>query len=254
MSNLNKHICCKTIQIGDRTADLYWPSGPVQAGILFLHGGGFVEGSRTQFAAICRRLCSCRQVTCLSLDYRLAPDAAFPAPIQDTVAAFRWMIQHLHLPADRIFVAGGSPGGCIAALSVLAGPRRQAHWHIGPGPMPRRAILLNGICNLSAFYQLNPQEQPRVLAFLGGDPTRMAQADPMLCPAPGRSFLLLHGTADTIVPPVLCRTFAARLRRAGSKAETIWFYDKPHAWFNTPEQAIPVADCIGRYIKRTLKE
>ena len=247
-------VLCRTVQISGRSADLYRPAGPVRAGIVFLHGGGFVEGSRAQFASICRHLCSRYPVICLSLDYRLAPAFAFPAPIQDAVAAFRWLMRTARLSADRVFLAGGSPGGCIAALAVLAAPRRQARWGVPPGPLPRRAILLNGICDLTAFYRQNPEEQARVHAFLGGDLTRMPLASPAAYSPSGRWLLLLHGSADQVVPPAQCRAFAGRLRRAGSQAKTVWFYNKPHAWFNGPGQAGPVADCIGRHLRQFLKE
>ncbi|MCI6959827.1 MAG: alpha/beta hydrolase [Oscillospiraceae bacterium] len=243
-----------TVRIGGLAADLYLPGRPVRTGVVFLHGGGFVGGSRTQFAKICRRLSADGPTACLSLDYRLAPEYNFPAPVQDAVEAFRWLMQATGLAAERIVLAGGSPGGCIAALAVLSGAEQHAAWNILPGASPKRAILLNGICDLPGFYRQNPGEQARVRAFLGGDLQKLQEADPGRYRPEGRSLLLLHGTADEVVLPEQCRAFAHGLELAGSHAQTVWFYGKAHAWFNTPGQDVPVAHCIGRYLQRISKE
>lgn len=244
----------ETVDIGGLAADLYLPRGPVDAGVVFLHGGGFVGGSRSQFGPLCRRLSGGGPVACLSLDYRLAPAHPFPAPVQDAVSAFRWLGRRTGLGPGRLFLAGGSPGGCIAALAVLAGEAQLARWGVPAGARPRQAMLLNGICDLPGFYENNPCERARVDGFLAGRPGGLREADPSAYRPAGRRLLLLHGTADTVVTPAQCRAFADGLRRAGSRVDTVWFYGKPHAWFNLPGQFASVAAEMGEYLRQALKE
>lgn len=242
------------MRIGEFVADLYLPGRPVRTGVVFLHGGGFVEGSRKQFAKLCQRLSDDGPTACLSVDYRLAPEHNFPAPVQDAVEAFRWLMRTTGLAADRIVLAGGSPGGCVAALAVLSEAEQFAAWNISPGAQPQRAILLNGICDLPGFYQHNPQEQARVRAFLAEDMEKMREADPSAYHPKGRSLLLLHGTDDQVVLPEQCRAFASGLEQAGSHVQIVWFYGKAHAWFNAPGQQVAVAHCIEQYLQRISKE
>ncbi|WP_328528760.1 alpha/beta hydrolase [Nocardioides sp. NBC_00368] len=106
-------------------ARLYVPEGvsgnaPL---LVFLHGGGFIFGDLDSHDAPCRLLASESGVKVLSVDYRLAPESPFPAAYDDSVAAFRWVVEHAaELGADpaRIGVGGDSAGGNLAAGVALA--------------------------------------------------------------------------------------------------------------------------------------
>ena len=91
--------------------------------LVFLHGGGFIFGDLDSHDAPCRLLASESGVKVLSIDYRLAPESPFPAAYDDSVAAFRWAVEHAaELGADpaRIGVGGDSAGGNLAAGVALA--------------------------------------------------------------------------------------------------------------------------------------
>jgi acetyl esterase len=100
---------------------LYRPSGakaplPVT---LFFHGGGFACGPIEGHDNVCRSLAQRGATLVASVDYRLAPEAKFPAANQDALAALRWV--HAHAPslgadASRIAVAGDSAGGNLATV------------------------------------------------------------------------------------------------------------------------------------------
>src|SRR4051795_7374681 len=69
------------------------PGGPHPL-LVFFHGGGWVIGDLDTHDAACRLLCRHAGVHVLSVDYRLAPEAPFPQPIDDGRAAFAWAAAH----------------------------------------------------------------------------------------------------------------------------------------------------------------
>lgn len=86
--------------------------------LVYFHGGGFVVCDLETHDNPCRFLARHAGVRVLSVDYRRAPEAIFPAAIDDALAAFRYVLQHAgELGADRarIGVAGDSAGGNLAA-------------------------------------------------------------------------------------------------------------------------------------------
>lgn len=90
---------------------------------IWLHGGGFVSGAVDEL--VNDRLCAARSaatgVQILSVEYRLAPEHPYPAPIDDTVAVFDAAVDDPGLQGDpdRIGIGGNSAGGAIAASSAL---------------------------------------------------------------------------------------------------------------------------------------
>src|ERR687884_187809 len=65
-------------------------AGGPQPLLVFLHGGGWVIGDLITHDEPCRLLCRNAGVHVLAVDYRLAPEAAYPAAVDDALAAFRW--------------------------------------------------------------------------------------------------------------------------------------------------------------------
>jgi acetyl esterase len=96
-------------------ARLYTPDEPGPRPLLvYFHGGGFVAGDLDTHDAPCRVLCRNGGVQVLSIDYRLAPEHAFPAWIEDALAAYDWAREHVDAPS--VSVAGDSAGGNLAAI------------------------------------------------------------------------------------------------------------------------------------------
>jgi acetyl esterase len=106
------------------------PSGSLPL-LVFLHGGGFVACDLDTHDPICRLLTNAVDCAVLSVDYRLAPEAKFPAAPEDCYAATQWAAAHareLGLDPSRIAVGGDSAGGNLAAVVAQlardrAGPR-----------------------------------------------------------------------------------------------------------------------------------
>ena len=125
---------------GPIMARLYTPKsaqtpGP---GIVYFHGGGFVLGDLDTLGTFCRRLASLSRVRVLSVDYRLAPEARFPAAHEDAVAAALWALAHageIGMDPKRIAVGGDSAGANLAASVAIA-------LKDGTGPKPVWQMLL----------------------------------------------------------------------------------------------------------------
>ncbi|MGN6606185.1 MAG: alpha/beta hydrolase [Jatrophihabitans sp.] len=100
--------------------------GPLPAHVL-VHGGGWTTGSVHELVADAtarHRTVSAECVTVL-VEYRLAPEFPFPTPLDDVVAAVRWVRDHadeLGVDADVITLGGSSAGANLAAATVLAAP------------------------------------------------------------------------------------------------------------------------------------
>jgi epsilon-lactone hydrolase len=87
--------------------------------ILYFHGGGFVTGSPSSHRKLVAHLAKASGCHALVLDYRLAPEHGFPSAVEDAVAAYKYLLHDLKIPASRIATAGDSAGGNLAVSSVL---------------------------------------------------------------------------------------------------------------------------------------
>lgn len=91
-------------------------------GILEIHGGGMISCSMEQDRPTCVALAEQIGCTVVSPEYRLSPEAVFPAALQDCYATLLWMVcqaEALRLQPDKICVSGGSAGGGLAAAVAI---------------------------------------------------------------------------------------------------------------------------------------
>jgi acetyl esterase len=95
--------------------------------LLWIHGGGYIFGSYEDNDPLCMQIVQEANCVVVSVDYRLAPEHPYPAPIEDCYAALKWIADHadqLNVDRQRIGVAGASAGGGLtAALTLLARDR-----------------------------------------------------------------------------------------------------------------------------------
>ena len=107
---------------------LYRPIGvnePTPA-LLWMHGGGYVIGTAQQDDALCRRFSARLGIIVASVDYRLAPEHPYPAPLEDCYAALMWLAGLPTVDGERVAIGGASAGGGLAAaLALLARDRGE---------------------------------------------------------------------------------------------------------------------------------
>jgi acetyl esterase len=165
---------------------LYRPAGVDRPAVLvFAHGGGWVVGGLESHDAIARVLCRRAGIAVLAVDYRLAPEHPYPQPLDDVLAAVRWVAQaagELALDAGRVAVGGDSAGGNLAAAAALAlrdtGPRLSAQLLVYPA-VDVRAAAPSYAQNAEGFF-LSATDMRwywRQYAGPGADPR-----DPLLSP------------------------------------------------------------------------
>ena len=108
---------------GDIRLRLYWPNraAPLPA-IIYYHGGGHVIGSLDTHDLVARNLCAGAEALVASVDYRMGPEHRFPAAVEDSFAALKWVhanAKELGADPDRLGVHGDSAGANLAAVVAL---------------------------------------------------------------------------------------------------------------------------------------
>lgn len=139
---------------------LYRPvasTGTPQPALVYYHGGGWVIGDLDTHDVLCRNLALQSGCVVVAVDYRLGPEHRFPAAVDDSVAAFRWVAAQasaLGLDATRLAVGGDSAGGNLSAVVCLA--LRDA----GDAVQPRFQLLIYPATDMRAgapSHQTNGQ-------------------------------------------------------------------------------------------------
>ena len=87
--------------------------------IQYLHGGGYQKCSVESHRKMVGHIASAAGVTAVSVDYRLTPEHRHPAPVEDSLAAYRGLLGNGYAP-DQVVIAGDSAGGGLALGTALA--------------------------------------------------------------------------------------------------------------------------------------
>jgi acetyl esterase len=153
-----------------------WPT------MLYLHGGGFVIGDLDTHDQVCRRICAGASCVVVSVAYRLAPEAPFPAAVEDAEAALLWVSERLgDFGGDDLLAVGGdSAGGNLAAVVAqrhrdLVGAQVLIYPATHPlGDYPSRVENAEGYLLEAAtmewffvHYGATDPDDPRVAPLLG---------------------------------------------------------------------------------------
>lgn len=230
-------------------------SGPT---VLHFHGGGYVLGSANGSLEYAGRLAETVGGSCVTVDYRLAPEHPYPAAVDDAVDAYRGLLDS-GVPASSIILSGESSGGGLALALALV-------LKTAGDPMPAGII---GVCpfvdltlrgpTVAEFTGDDPAANRDVLAYLGAsyfqghEPT-----DPLVSP--------LYGDLSGLPPMFLTASegevllsdttrFAQRAKQAGVDVTTRIVEDSVHVYTIFPflPETISTLQAIGTWVGQRVK-
>ena len=217
-------------------------TGPV---LLYFHGGGYVFGSARTHRAMLARLSGLTGLPACLPDYRLAPEHAFPAAIEDGLAVLARLGDH----PGGVILGGDSAGGGLA-LAVLAEALRRG------GPRPRAAFAFSPLTDLTfsgESFRSNAQAEVMLPAarahemarmyLCGAEPTD-PRASPLFAEFPGVPPVWI-AAGDTEILLDDTRRMAERLRAQGAAVTEVIARDLPHVW-PMFQRLLPEADATLR--------
>lgn len=199
--------------------------------ILYIHGGGWILGlnntHRRMIALMCKRA-SCRA---LAVHHRLAPEAPFPAALDDCLTAYRWLVARGAEPS-RIVTVGDSSGGNLVLATLIA--LRDAG-----DQLPAGAVCQSPVTDLAGTGDtfdtttdvLLTTERARMMigAYAGGHDLRLPLMSPHYADLTGLPPLLVQVGGDEILLSDSVR-LAERARAAGVEVRLSEFRGMWHGW------------------------
>lgn len=190
--------------------------------ILLVHGGGWGGGRREEQRGIACRFALAGYVG-IPVGYRLTGEAPFPACIDDVVAAARWVranAKDYGIDPDRIGALGHSAGAHLVCMLALAEPAGK----FAPGFLESVSGRVNAACATAAptdftRWGIDHGQTGGTMFFSDAPPAerdaKVRRCSPLFyADASAPPLLLIHGTADRVVPPVQTERLIAALRAA----------------------------------------
>ena len=225
--------------------DIYLPKGKSGAPVLFfIHGGAWKSGDRSQYPPLGNRYAREGYVTVIP-SYRLAPKNPHPAQIEDVAAAFTWTFRHITDhggDTNRIFVAGHSAGGHLAALLSLNEEHLGKH-----GLSPK---LIRSVMTFSGVYDLTSQQSQD--SVFGTDPQKRRNASPIFHIKSGSPpFLVTYCQWDYFSLPGQAKMFHKALKQAGIQTSLIYIPGENHIseMLNVTKQNDPTVAAAVKFMK-----
>ena len=224
--------------------------------MLYLHGGGYVLGSMRTHRVMLAHLARACQGNVLGLEYRLAPENPFPAPVDDTLAAYRWLLVQGY-DHRKVVLAGDSAGGGLVVAAMVA-------MRYAGEPMPAAGVCLSPWVDMEATGQsfvTNAAADPSVAKdrilrmaglYLAGKSPQAPLASPLHADLRGLPPLLVQvGSIETLLDDA--RALTERAQAAGVLVELEVWEDMPHVWQHfapiLPEAQHAIAR-IGEFVRK----
>ncbi len=189
--------------------------------VLYVHGGGYVACSARNHRPITTSLARATRLPVIAPDYRRAPEARFPAALDDVCDAYRWLLDH-GVPATRIAVAGDSAGGGLVLGLLLRA--RERGW-----PMPACGVTFSPWTDMTGSQpsvrtndgrcaMFRPENVTAfATAYLGSTAPTNPYASPLLADLRGLPPLLVQVGAEELLLDD-SRELVHRIHAAGGEA------------------------------------
>lgn len=234
--------------------DLYRPADGDAAArdvaAAFVHGGAWREGSNGVFSRYALDAAA-EGFVCATVDYRLAPEATFPAQIRDVTAAVRWLRNRpseFGGGSDLVATVGHSAGAHLAALAAVAGDSAafasdDADFEDGGSDVRDAAGRSDAAVGMSGVYDfVEPgggySDPDEFVDLFGGTADELPDAYRDASPvshvsADAPPHLLFHGTDDDLVPPTQTEQYRDALDDAGADTEYVAVEGGGHSFLHS---------------------
>ncbi len=233
---------------GGIPARVYEPEGLARpsAGLVFIHGGGWVIGDLDTHDTLCRRFALLAKIRVVSIAPRMAPEARFPAAAEDSLAAFRYIAKNAKdfgIDPSRLGIGGDSAGGNLSAVVGLETRKDEVK--------PKVTVLLYPAVDATRSMPSHKElgkgyllTEDSMIWFLGHYVPEAQRRDPRVSPMLADD---LSGAPTAIVAiagfdPLRdeAERYAERLAEAGTKVEVLRSPSLPHG-FTLMTAVVPAA-------------
>ena len=226
----------------DLLCDVYTPPGDIEnaPAVILVHGGAWRQGDRSQLRGY-GILLGREGYVCVAPEYRLTPESRWPAQIHDVKAAIRWTranAERLHIDPDRIAIEGNSAGAHLALLAAGSAGVEALEGDGGNPGVPTDVCAAIGVYAPTLLWHGERASGGVPFAAIDAEGTAdiASAASPVSYVTP--SFpptMLIHGTADTTVPPKASIVMYEALVGAGVPVDLHMYAQQPHAFDAKPE-------------------
>jgi acetyl esterase/lipase len=218
--------------------DAYLPDGdgPFPA-IIYIHGGGWVQGNRSDFAVTAALYAKCG-IAGFSIDYTLAPvnGTAWPQNIKDVMAAVEFVRENAafyNVDIEKIALMGNSAGGHLASLvGTLSGSESFLSMPPMQEPIKNHVCLVISYGGVTDLEYIGEHHDPsliyKIVTFAFGNvsylqnPSLWKEASPATyVSSDDPPFVFVHGSNDAVVPIDVAESFNTKLQNAGVETHFI---------------------------------
>jgi acetyl esterase/lipase len=248
----------------DLQLDLAMPKdgdGPFPA-IVCIHGGGWRGGNRQNLAKTIEVLAG-RGYVAATISYRLVPKATFPAQIEDSKAAVRWLranAKKYKVDPDHIGAVGYSAGGHLCCLLGVTAKDDRLEGKGGNAEQSSQVQAVVSFFGPTDFTERtwNATVEKDILApFLGGSfedkRENYKKASPVsYVRKSAPPFLFFHGTEDKVVAVSQSRILAEKLRGVGASAKLVEIEGAGHGWGG--EKLLETVEQMVKFFDANLKK
>ncbi len=229
-------VRCESVIISGRKSEWLIPKDEdTNSAILYLHGGAYTAGSLDSHRGLASRIAKTSKVRVLLIDYRLAPEFPFPAALEDSIQAFKWMQKNRGITANRIIVMGDSAGGGLALCTAI----RLRNLVLD---LPRALICLSPWTDLSLsgesiqklmhadpFFSSTVHIKESASAYAGTESLQHAEISPLFATLNGLPPIFIQVGSDEILLSDSVQ-FSAAARCAGVNVQVDIWPGMWHVW------------------------